>query len=75
MDLLVCYLEKCREIFPYHILVPVCPVLLLVLVSALQPLVRDGVPVDGRVVNHAGALPRHHDGGVVLSIGLNVLRL
>ena len=59
----------------YHVLVPVCPILLLGLVLALQPLVGDGVPVDGGVVNHAGALPRHHDGRVVLGIGLNVFWL
>lgn len=59
----------------YHVLVPVGPVLLLAGLSALQPLVGDGVPVDGGVVDHARTLPRHHDGRVVLGVGLNVLRL
>lgn len=61
--------------YSYHILVSICPVLLFDLISALQPLVGDGIPVDGGVENRAGTLPRHHDGGVVLSVGLYVLWL
>lgn len=68
-------LSWCEGILSYHILVPVCPVLLLARVSALQPLVGDGVPVDGCVVNRAGTLPRHHDGRVVLGVSLDVLWL
>lgn len=61
--------------FSHHVLIPVRPVLALDLVPALQPLVGDGVPVDGGVVHRPGALPRHHDGCVVLGIRLNVFRL
>lgn len=59
----------------HHVLVPVGPVLVLDLLPALQPLIGDSVPVDGGVVHHPGTLPRHHDGGVVLGVGLDVLRL
>lgn len=59
----------------HHVLVPVSPVLPLALFPSLQPLVGDGVPVDGGVVDRAGSLPRHHDGGVVLGVRLDVLRL
>lgn len=59
----------------YHVLIPVRPVLAPDLVSALQPLIGDGVPVDGGVVNCPGALPRHHNGCVILGIGLNIFRL
>lgn len=65
----------CLEMLSYHILVPVCPVLLLFLVLALQPLVHNCVPVDGCVINHSRTLPCHHDGRVILGISLNVLWL
>lgn len=60
---------------PYHVLVSIRPVLLLALLPALENLVDDCVPVDGGVEDHPGTLPRHHDGGVVLGVGLNVLWL
>lgn len=59
----------------YHVLVSVGPVFLLGLVLALEPLVRDCVPVYGCVVHHARSLPCHDDGRVVLGIGLNIFRL
>lgn len=65
----------CDETLSYHVLVSICPVLLLALVTALQPLVGDGVPVDGRVVNHTWTLPHHHDGRIVLGVSLNILWL
>lgn len=59
----------------YHILVSIRPVLLFALVLALESLVGDCVPVDGCVVNHAGTLPCHDDGCVVLGISLNIFWL
>lgn len=59
----------------HHILIPIGPVLSLDLVSALQPLVGDSVPVDGGVVDRPGALPRHHYGCVVLGVSLDIFWL